>query len=101
LLYYRAISDDIFENYLFKHTYVDRPDRGYVKELAIAEAKAAIDENRNLTDDEIFWIEHSEKIDKKTKEKKIVKNAKKGDFGYVYQDGDNFYIVINFQVRFR
>ena len=83
LLYYRAISDDIFENYLFKHTYVDRPDRGYVKDLAIAEAKAAIDENRSLTDEEIFWIEHSEKIDKKTKEKKIVKNAKKGDFsGY-------------------
>lgn len=101
LLYYRAISDDIFESYLFKHTYVDRPDRGYVKDLAIAEAKAAIDENRSLTEEEIFWIEHSEKIDKKTNEKKIVKNAKKGDFGYVYQNGDDFYIVINFQVRFR
>ena len=101
LLYYRAISDDIFENYLFRHTYVDRPDRGYKKELAVAGAKAAIDENRSLTDEEKFWIEHSEKIDKKTKEKKIVKNAKKGDFGYVYQDGDDFYIVINFQVRFR
>ena len=101
LLYYRAISDDIFENYLFKHTYVDRPDRGYKKDFAVAEAKAFIDENRSLTDEEIFWIEHSEKIDKKTKEKKIVKNAKKGDFGYVYQDGDDFYIVINFQVRFR
>lgn len=101
LLYYRAISDDIFESYLFKHTYVDRPDRGYVKELAIAEAKASIDENRNLTEEEIFWIEHREMIDKKTKEKKIVMNAKKGDFGYVYQDGDDFYIVINFQVRFR
>ena len=101
LLYYRAISDDIFENYLFKHTYVDRPDRGASKELAVAEAKAAIDEGRSLTAEEIFWIEHSEKIDKKTKEKKVVKNAKKGDFGYVYQDGDDFYIVINFQVRFR
>ena len=101
LLYYRAISDDIFENYLFKHTFVDRPDRGYKKDLAVAEAKAAIEENRCLTDDEIFWIEHSEKIDKKTKEKKIVKNDKKGDFGYVYQDGDDFYIVINFQIRFK
>ena len=101
LLYYRAISDDIFENYLFKHTYIDRPDRGYKKDLAVAEAKARIDENRSLTDEEIFWIEHSEKIDEKTKEKKIVKNAKKGDFGYVYQDGDDFCIVINFQVRFR
>lgn len=101
LLYYRAISDDIFENYLFKHTYVDRPDRGYVKDLAIAKAKAAIDDNRSLTDEEIFWIEHTEKIDKKTKETKIVKNAKKGDFGYVYQEGDDFYIAINFQIRFR
>ena len=101
LLYYRAISDDIFENYLFKHTYVDRPDRGYKKDLAVAEAKAAIDENRCLTDEEIYRIEYSEKIDKKTKEKKSVKNQKKGDFGYVYQDGEDFYIVINFQIRFR
>lgn len=101
LLYYRAISDDIFENYLFKHTYVDRPDRGYKKDLAVAEAKAAIDENRCLTDEEIYRIEYSEKIDKKTKEKKSVKNQKKGDFGYVYQDGEYFYIVINFQIRFR
>ena len=94
LLYYRAISDDIFENYLFKHTYVDRPDRGANKDLAVAEAKAAIDESRELTADEI------NKIIFKNGESGA-KNSKKGDFGYVYQDGDDFYIAINFQVRFR
>jgi len=101
LLYYRAISDDIFENYLFNHTYVDRPDRGVSKDLAVAEAKAVIDERRNLTDEEISSIEYTEKIDKKTNEEKKVKKSKKGDFGYVYQDGEYFYIAINFQVRFR
>ncbi len=94
LLYYRAISDDIFENYLFKHTYIDRPDRGVNKDLAVAEAKAAIDESRELTANE------RNKIIFKNGESGA-KNSKKGDFGYVYQDGDDFYIAINFQVRFR
>ena len=99
LLYYRAISDDIFENYLFQHTYVDRPDRGVGKELAVAKAKAAIDENRKLTDEEVFEIEHKKEVNKKTNKRD--KKSKKGDFGYVYQDGADFFIVINFQVRFR
>ena len=94
LLYYRAISDDIFENYLFKHTYVDRPDRGVSKALAVAEAKVAVDENRELTD-----VEKNKVIYKNGESGP--KNSKKGDFGYVYQEGDDFYIVINFQVRFR
>jgi len=99
MLYYRAISDDIFENYLFKHTYVDRPDRGVNKDLAVARAKALIDESRELTDEEIYEIEHKKNINPKTGKRE--KKDKKGDFGYVYQDGDDFYIVINFQVRFR
>lgn len=99
MLYYRAISDDIFENYLFKHTYVDRPDRGVNKDLAVARAKALIDESRELTDEEIYEIEHKKNINPKTGKRD--KKDKKGDFGYVYQDGDDFYIVINFQVRFR
>ena len=94
LLYYRAISDDIFENYLFKHTYVDRPDRGVSKALAVAEAKAVVDENRKLTDVERNKVIYKNRVSGP-------KNSKKGDFGYVYQDGDDFYIVINFQVRFR
>lgn len=99
MLYYRAISDDIFENYLFKHTYVDRPDRGVNKDLVVAKAKALIDESRELTDEEIYEIEHKKNINSKTGKRD--KKDKKGDFGYVYQDGDDFYIVINFQVRFR
>ena len=94
MLYYRAISDDIFENYLFKHTYIDRPDRGYCKDLAIAAAKVAIDEKRDLTDEEINSITYKNGISGQ-------KNDKKGDFGYVYQEGDKFYIALNFQVRFR
>lgn len=94
LLYYRAISDDIFENYLFKHTYVDRPDRGVSKALAVAEAQAVVDENRELTDAERNKVIYKNGVSGP-------KNSKKGDFGYVYQNGDDFYIVINFQVRFR
>ena len=94
LLYYRAISDDIFENYLFKHTYVDRPDRGAKKELAVREAKVYIDEDRCLTDEERNTLIFSNGVSG-------ARRNKKGDFGYVYQDGDNFYIVINFQIRFR
>jgi len=94
LLYYRAISDDIFENYLFKHTYVDRPDRGFCKALAVAEAQVAINENRELTDEEKNKIIYKNGVNG-------TKNSKKGDFGYVYKEGDDFYIVINFQVRFR
>jgi len=94
LLYYRAISDDIFENYLFKHTFVDRPDRGASKDLAVAEAKAALDEIRELSDDEKNKLIFKNGVSG-------TKNHKKGDFGYVYQKGEDFYIAINFQVRFR
>lgn len=88
MLYYRAISDDVFENYLFQHTYFDRPDRGELKELAVAEGKCFINEGRHLTDSE-----------KAT----IIGNChgKKGDFGYVYEEYGDFFIVINFQIRFR
>ena len=33
MLYYRAMSDDIFGNYLFENTYFDRPDRGMGKDF--------------------------------------------------------------------
>lgn len=94
LLYYRAISDDIFENYLFKHTYVDRPDRGVSKTLAVAEAKVAVEEKRSLTEAERNKVIYQDGVSG-------TKNNKKGDFGYVYQEGGNFYIVINFQIRFK
>ncbi len=93
LLYYRAISDDIFESYLFKHTYVDRPDRGPNKTLAVAAAKAFIDENRELSEEEKNKIIYKDGIGGE-------KNNKKEDFGYVYQEGEEFFIVINFKIRF-
>lgn len=94
MLYYRAISDDIFENYLFKHTYVDRPDRGVCKTLAVAEAKAFVEKGSTLTDAEKNTIIFKNGVDGH-------KNSKKGDFGYVYQKDEDFFIDINFQIRFR
>lgn len=88
ILYYRAMSDDVFENYLYQHTYFDRPDRGVMKELAVAEGKCFLEKKRLLT----------------AKEKDDIVascHGKKGDFGYVYKEGDSFFIVINFQIRFR
>ncbi len=88
MLYYRAMSDDVFENYLFQHTYFDRPDRGELKEIAVREGLIMTSENRHLTDEE---------------KAEIIRgcHGKKGDFGYVYQNGEDFFIVINFQIRFR
>lgn len=94
MLYYRAISDDIFENYLFKHTYVDRPDRGVCKTLAVAEAKTFVEKGSTLTDAEKNTIIFKNRVDGH-------KNSKKGDFGYVYQKDEDFFIDINFQIRFR
>lgn len=94
MLYYRAISDDIFENYLFKHTFIDRPDGGRNKDLAVAAAKARIDEQRNLTD-----AEKNKLIYKNGKDGD--KRSKKEDFGYVYQKENDFYIAVNFKIRFR
>ena len=94
MLYYRAISDDIFENYLYKHTFIDRPDGGREKDLAVAVAKARIDEQRELTD-----IEKNKIVYKNGKDGE--KKSKKEDFGYIYQKDEEFYFVVNFKIRFR
>lgn len=94
MLYYRAISDDIFENYLYKHTFFDRPDRGVEKELAVNVAKAKVFENRDLSQEEANSIVF---VNGQNGQRK----PKKGDYGYVYQVDDSFYIAINFQIRFR
>ena len=94
MLYYRAMSDDVFENYLFNHTYIDRPDGGYKKDLAVAEAKAFLDNGRKLTEAERNKIIFKNDL-------KRTKKSIKEDFGYVYQKDDNFYIVINFKIRFK
>ena len=93
MLYYRAMSDDIFGNYLFENTYFDRPDRGMLKDLAIAKAKA-YNEGRDFT-------ESDEKVSIYKNGMSGAKKSKKGDFGYVYEKDGRYYIDLNFQIRFR
>ena len=93
MLYYRAISDDIFGNYLFENTYFDRPDRGMCKELAVAAAQAFIN-GHQLSKEEICQLTYINGTGGARK-------PKKGDFGYVYQKDGRFFIDFNFQIRFR
>ena len=86
LLYYRAISNEIFCSYLYENTFIDRPDRGHNKDIAIAKAKAYF-ENRIVTDDEVKEIKN--------------KKDKKGNCGFVFEENGEYFIAINFQVRFR
>lgn len=86
LLYYRAISNEIFCSYLYENTFIDRPDRGHNKDIAIAKAKAYF-ENRIVTDDELKEIKN--------------KKDKKGNCGFVFEENGEYFIAINFQVRFR
>lgn len=90
MLYYRAMSDDIFGNYLFENTYFDRPDRGVYKDLAVEKAKAFLN-GRTLSEAEIHDV-----VFKDGKKK-----SKKGDFGYVYKKDYRYFIDLNFQIRFR
>ncbi|MBR4367479.1 MAG: HpaII family restriction endonuclease [Bacteroidaceae bacterium] len=93
MLYYRAISDDIFGNYLFENTYFDRPDRGMCKDLAVATAQAFIN-GHQLSEEEIRQLTYRNGVSGTRK-------PKKGDFGYVYQKDGRYYIDLNFQIRFR
>ncbi len=94
LLYYRAISDDIFANYLFQNTKIDMPDRGIQKDLAVKRANVFLDGHRILSQAEVNSVIFANGVSGKRK-------SKKGDFGYVYQDGNEFFIALNFQIRFR
>ncbi len=89
MLYYRAVSDDVFNTFLYEHTFFDRPSRGVNKDKARVNAKAWL-EGRVVSEDEI-----SEATLKDGKPK-----AKKGDWGYVYKEDGKYYIAINFQIRF-
>ena len=93
MLYYRAMSDDIFCNYLFENTYFDRPDRGMQKEIAVSEANAYL-EGRELTETEIKALTYKDG-------QSGMKKSKKGDFGYIYEKDGQFFIDLNFQIRFR
>ncbi len=89
MLYYRAVSDDIFNTFLYEHTFFDRPSRGVNKDKAKVIAKAYL-EGREATEAEIL-----EATTKNGKQK-----PKKGDWGYVFKEDDKYYITINFQIRF-
>lgn len=90
MLYYRAVSDDVFNTFLYEHTFIDRPSRGVEKDKAKVIAQAYL-EGRDVTDDE--WREATIKNGKP--------KAKKGDWGYVYRGEDGkYYLKINFQIRF-
>lgn len=90
MLYYRAVSDDVFNTFLYEHTFMDRPSRGVEKDKAKVIAQAYL-EGRDVTDDE--WKEATIKNGKP--------KAKKGDWGYVYRGEDGkYYLKINFQIRF-
>lgn len=90
MLYYRAVSDDIFESYLYEHTFIDRPSRGVNKDIAKVNAQAFL-QNRPVTDDELYKAEYDTKGKKK---------AKKGDWGYVFKENNEYFINVNFQIRF-
>ena len=89
MLYYRALSDDVFSTYLFEHTFFDRPSRGVNKDKAKVVAKAHL-EGRNVTEQEI--------IEATTKNGRA--KPKKGDWGYVFKENGRYYLKINFQIRF-
>lgn len=93
MLYYRAMSDDIFGNYLFENTYFDRPDRGMRKDLVVAKANA-FNEGRELTEKEKNALIYRNGVSG-------TKKSKKGDFGFVYEKEGHYYIDLNFQIRFR
>ncbi len=93
MLYYRAMSDDIFCNYLFENTYFDRPDRGMCKELAVAKANAYL-EDRVFSENEENTYIYKNGVSG-------AKKSKKGDFGYVYEKNGRYFIDLNFQIRFR
>ncbi len=93
MLYYRAISDEVFGNYLFQNTYFDRPDRGMLKDLAVAKAKAFLKGNELTEEERAAYLYKNGKSG--------MRKSKKGDFGYVYEKDGRYFIDLNFQIRFR
>lgn len=90
MLFYRALSDDIFNSYLFKHTFMDKPQRGKNYDIAHQKAK---------------WFISGQQPNE-TIIKEISRNIpKKGDCAYIYQSHHNgepcYCLNLNFQIRFR
>ena len=94
MLYYRAMSDDVFSSYLYNNTRIVRPDRGYLCDLACKEGEAFCN-GRKLTPAEIDQICYE------TKKGKKKKKNKKCNYGYIFKEGDDYYFTLNFQIRFK
>lgn len=90
ILYYRAVSDDVFMSYLYEHTFIDRPSRGGLKDVAKLKA-ITTREQREPTEKE---LKATYKPNGRIKDKK-------GDWGYVYKQNEKYYIATNFQIRFK
>jgi len=86
IIYYRAISDDVFTSYLMNSVHMEKPERGCIHKLKLAEAKEAI---------------YGEQIPEAVVINSQISSKKKGDYGYVYKENGLYYLDINFQVRFR
>ena len=96
LLYYRAVSDDIFTAFLYNRTFFDRPSRGVNKDVAKVVAQANL-ECRTVTEEELHVASYQ--FDQRTGKEK--RKPIKGDWGYVYKEDNRFFININFQIRFK
>jgi len=90
VLYYRAMSDDVFSSYLYENTYFDRPDRGVLKDLACLHGRAYL-EGRTPSKEEIYEVEF----------KNNKKRPKKGNWGYIYEENGEYFFDLNFQIRFK
>lgn len=88
MLYYRALSDDLFSSYLFNNTQFVTPSRGVNAKLAKAEGRSFCKNGRALSPKERDDILLSQE-------------SARADYGYIYKDNDEFYFTINFQIRFR
>lgn len=90
LLYYRALSDDIFNSYLFEHTFFDLPQRGFNYDIANKKAK---------------WKLAGEVEDAAVIQAIRDRIPKKGNCAYIYtttEYGEQKYCLnLNFQIRFR
>ncbi|MBO4531759.1 MAG: HpaII family restriction endonuclease [Paludibacteraceae bacterium] len=91
MLYYRAMSDDVFSTYLFNNTKIDRPDRGVLCDIAVAEGKCYM-EGKTLS----IIDRRNIMLNSKGKPR-----GKRCNYGYVYKEGGNYYFSLNFQARFK
>lgn len=90
LLFYRAISDDVFTSYLFEHTFFDLPQRGCNFEAAHLRGQ---------------WYCDNQEEDAAELNRVLQVVPKKGNCAYVYysdQWGEPAYLLnLNFQIRFK